>query len=107
MENGYDRAPSLPEEYIPEIQEKLKAVGLKWYDFKVTDNSCKPHPVPENPLVAVSPCLGFLRHSERQFGRVLLLSPRQWLLWQLWKCLFDSFVTLTNMLPGEVDFLRQ
>jgi len=49
----YTRAASLPEEYIPEISEKLKTVGLKWEDFKVTDNTCKPHPPAENPLVAV------------------------------------------------------
>jgi violaxanthin de-epoxidase len=49
----YTRAASLPEEYIPEISEKLQTVGLKWSDFKVTDNSCKPHPPPSNPLIAV------------------------------------------------------
>jgi len=60
-----DREPSLPEEYIPEIQEKLKTVGIKWSDFKVTDNTCKPHPLPENPLIAVSP-FGHLRHSKER-----------------------------------------
>ena len=48
------RAASLPEEYIPEIEEKLKPLNIKWSDFKVTDNSCQPHPLPSNPLVAVS-----------------------------------------------------
>ncbi len=43
----------MPEEYIPEISEKLQTVGLKWSDFQVTDNSCKPHPPPTNPLIAV------------------------------------------------------
>ena len=47
------RAASLPEEYIPEIEEKLKPLNLKWADFKVTDNTCKPHPLPSNPIVAV------------------------------------------------------
>lgn len=42
----YTKASSLPEEYIPEIEEKLQKVGLKWSDFKVTDNTCKPHPPP-------------------------------------------------------------
>ena len=44
----------MPEEYVPEIKDHLQSVGLKWEDFKVTDNSCKPHPPAENPLVAVS-----------------------------------------------------
>ena len=48
------RAATLPEEYIPEIEEKLKPLNIKWSDFKVTDNTCKPHPLPSNPLVAVS-----------------------------------------------------
>ena len=51
------RAATLPEEYVPEIKEHLQSVGLKWEDFKVTDNSCKPHPPAENPLVAVSPLI--------------------------------------------------
>lgn len=61
------RAASLPEEYIPEIEEKLKPLNIKWSDFKVTDNTCKPHPLPTNPLVAVSP-------SPRAFSD-LLQSP--------------------------------
>lgn len=51
------RAASLPEEYIPEIEAKLKPLNIKWSDFKITDNSCKPHPPPVNPLVAVSSIL--------------------------------------------------
>ena len=32
---------------MPELQEAARSVGLKWENFKVTDNSCKPHPRPE------------------------------------------------------------
>ena len=52
--SSHCRAATLPEEYVPEIKEHLQSVGLKWEDFKVTDNSCKPHPPAENPLIAVS-----------------------------------------------------
>lgn len=48
------RAASLPEEYIPEIEAKLNSVGLKWADFKVTDNTCGPHPPPLLAQVHVS-----------------------------------------------------
>ena len=42
------RASKLPEQYIPEISEALKKAGLKWEDFKVTDNTCGPHPPQES-----------------------------------------------------------
>ena len=38
------RAESLPEEYVPEITEALKKVGLEWKDFKLVNNTCPPHP---------------------------------------------------------------
>ncbi|KAK9810810.1 hypothetical protein WJX73_009081 [Symbiochloris irregularis] len=40
----YTRAATLPEEYIPELKEAAESIGLNWADFKITDNSCKPHP---------------------------------------------------------------
>ena len=49
------RSPTLPEEYIPEIKERLKPLGIKWEDFKLTNNSCGPHPPPVNPLERVRP----------------------------------------------------
>ena len=54
------RASSLPEQYIPEISESLKKAGLKWEDFKVTDNSCGPHPPQESLVEEVSALLIWL-----------------------------------------------
>ena len=51
------RASSLPEQYVPEISEALKKAGLKWEDFKVTDNSCGPHPPQESLAQEVCACL--------------------------------------------------
>ena len=42
------RAASLPEQYISEISEAVKKAGLKWSDFKQTDNTCGPHPPQES-----------------------------------------------------------
>ena len=47
------RSPSLPEEYLPQFKESVKKAGLKWEDFKVTDNSCGPHPEPKGLLAKV------------------------------------------------------
>eukprot|EP00891_Asterochloris_glomerata_P009375 jgi/Astpho2/9375/Aster-01644 len=46
----YSRSPSLPEQYLPQFKESVKKAGLKWEDFKVTDNSCGPHPEPKGLL---------------------------------------------------------
>ena len=48
------RSPSLPEQYLPQFKESVKKAGLKWEDFKVTDNSCGPHPEPKGLLAKVS-----------------------------------------------------
>lgn len=44
------RESTLPQEYIPEISAAVEKAGLKWSQFKVTDNSCPPHP-PQESLV--------------------------------------------------------
>ena len=52
------REASLPQEYVPAVSKAVEKVGLKWKDFKVTDNSCKPHPtgiVDKVPCAADSP----------------------------------------------------
>ncbi|CAL8465530.1 g5066 [Coccomyxa elongata] len=46
----YTRESTLPQEYIPEISAAVEKAGLKWSQFKVTDNSCPPHP-PQESLV--------------------------------------------------------
>lgn len=48
------RASTLPQEYIPEISAAVEKAGLKWSQFKQTDNSCKPHP-PQESLVEEVP----------------------------------------------------
>lgn len=51
------RASTLPEEYIPEISAAVEKAGLTWSQFKLTDNSCKPHPPQESLLEEVRhPC---------------------------------------------------
>lgn len=51
----YTREASLPEQYVPEIKEALSKAGQNWGDWKVTDNTCKPHP----------PVTGLLANAER------------------------------------------
>ena len=43
------REQSLPQEHVPQISAAVEKAGLKWSDFKVTDNSCPPHPPPSSP----------------------------------------------------------
>ena len=38
------RAPSLPQEYVPELTEAFAKVGVSWKDFALTDNTCGPEP---------------------------------------------------------------
>jgi hypothetical protein len=42
---------------VPELTAAVEKVGLKWGDFIITDNSCKPHPPPKS-LVEVRVFLG-------------------------------------------------
>ena len=38
---------------MPKIKEAVQKVGLKWSDFKMTDNTCKPHPPPTSVVAEV------------------------------------------------------
>ena len=38
----YTKAAAFPKEFVPEVSEAVAKVGLKWEDFELTDNSCKP-----------------------------------------------------------------
>jgi len=38
----YTRKPTLDKKYIPDIKKALAGVKLKWDDFQLTDNTCKP-----------------------------------------------------------------
>lgn len=40
----YTKARQLPQELVPEISAAAERAGLKWSEFKLTDNTCKPHP---------------------------------------------------------------
>jgi hypothetical protein len=53
------REPSLPAEYIPELEAACDRAGLKWTDFQMTDNTCKPHPPAKSILEKVR-CLAAL-----------------------------------------------
>jgi hypothetical protein len=48
----YTRARSLPQEIVPDLKAAAESAGLKWEDFKATDNSCGPHP-PKASLLQV------------------------------------------------------
>ena len=54
----------MPEEYIPEVTEALKKVGLKWEDFKLVDNSCPQHPK-ENLISEVAGALKDINPTEK------------------------------------------
>lgn len=40
----YATTPDLKPEWIPDLEAASKKVGVKWSDFVITDNSCKPAP---------------------------------------------------------------
>eukprot|EP00877_Chromochloris_zofingiensis_P001790 jgi/Chrzof1/11611/Cz06g02070.t1 len=46
----YTKTRELDPALIPELSKAAESAGLKWADFKLTDNSCKPHP-PKKDLV--------------------------------------------------------
>ena len=64
------RSPTLPEQYLPLFKESVKKAGLKWEDFKVTDNLCGPHPEPKGLLAKVS--------TQPGSGQVLLRLSLDW-----------------------------
>ncbi|KAF8070966.1 VDE1 [Scenedesmus sp. PABB004] len=49
----YTRARALPPELVPELTAAVEQVGLKWSDFKLTDNTCKPHPPPKSLIETI------------------------------------------------------
>nr|ART29440.1 chloroplast violaxanthin de-epoxidase [Lobosphaera incisa] len=51
----YTRDRQLPEKYIPEFREAVARAGLNWDDFQATDNSCRPHPFPNNLEASANP----------------------------------------------------
>lgn len=51
----YTRSASLPDEYVPEIKQALGKIGQNWDDWKITDNTCKPHP----------PVTGLIQRAEK------------------------------------------
>ena len=53
------REPSLPAEYIPELEQAAHRAGLNWKDFQLTDNSCKPHPPAKSILEKARPHVSF------------------------------------------------
>jgi hypothetical protein len=55
----WSREPSLPAEYIPELEAACDRAGLKWTDFQMTDNTCKPHP-PAKSILEKARCLATL-----------------------------------------------
>ena len=40
----YTRAPELSSRYVPELAAAAEKVGLRWSDFKESDNTCGPEP---------------------------------------------------------------
>jgi violaxanthin de-epoxidase len=44
-----------PQELVPELSAAVEKVGLKWSDFTITDNSCKPHPPQKSIIQVTSP----------------------------------------------------
>lgn len=52
------REASLPEKYIPVLREAAAKVGMDWdKDIRLTDNTCGPHPIkPEGLIAKVGAC---------------------------------------------------
>jgi len=65
----YTKARHLPDELVPEISAALEKVGLKWADFKVTDNTCGPHPPRKTLAEEVSSEAEMVAGDLRSFGR--------------------------------------
>ena len=66
----YSTSPSLKQEYVPELERLAKKVGVKFSDFVVTDNSCKPEPELKFSKIADLDTLGDdVLVAERELGR--------------------------------------
>ncbi|KAK9827472.1 hypothetical protein WJX74_004500 [Apatococcus lobatus] len=49
----YTREAALPEKYVPVLREAAAKVGMDWdKDITVTDNTCGPHPIKAEGLIA-------------------------------------------------------
>ena len=78
------RDASLPQELVPELKAKAESVGLKWEDFKVTDNSCQPHP-PRRGLSRVRTPAAWT-HLGRLVAQLRLLCLAPWGTWEACCC---------------------
>ena len=66
----YSTSPSLKQEYVPELEALASKVGVKFSDFVVTDNSCKPAPELRFSKIADLDTLGDdVLVAEREIGR--------------------------------------
>ena len=66
----YSTSPSLKPEYVPELERLAKKVGVKFSDFVVTDNSCKPEPELKFSKVADLDTLGDdILVAEKELGK--------------------------------------
>lgn len=69
----YTKADKFPQELVPEVSAAVEQVGLKWADFKITDNTCGPHPAPKSLVQQVEEEVARegaeLGGSLRSFGR--------------------------------------
>ena len=58
------RESSLPTEYVPELQAAAERAGLEWADFKLSDNTCKPHPKLPFQQKVHFPCAAQVTHRK-------------------------------------------
>ena len=66
----YSTSPELKPEYVPELEALAKKVGVRFSDFVVTDNSCKPEPELKFSKIADLDTLGDdVLVAERELGR--------------------------------------
>ena len=66
----YSTSPELKPEYVPELEALAKKVGVRFSDFVVTDNSCKPEPELKFSKIADLDTLGDdVLVAERELGK--------------------------------------
>ncbi len=90
------RSATLPEQYVPEIKEALSKAGQNWDDWKVTDNTCKPHPPVTGFLANVSHC-----YMPSRASSLLAALPDHPVHWQL-GCLRSSCVLAASSATSSV-----